>query len=68
MLNSTRPRPSLRASGTLPSEAIQWGMPGTLPFLDCFVASLLAMTGGLLNTTRQKACSAVWLSPLVAAC
>ncbi|MDR1469272.1 MAG: hypothetical protein LBT00_08255 [Spirochaetaceae bacterium] len=24
LLNSTRPRPSLRASGTLPGEAIRW--------------------------------------------
>ncbi|MDR1469733.1 MAG: hypothetical protein LBT00_10615 [Spirochaetaceae bacterium] len=41
---------SLRASGTLPSEAIQWAFT-----LGCFVAPLLAMTWGRsLNSTRPR--------------
>ncbi|MDR1469541.1 MAG: hypothetical protein LBT00_09635 [Spirochaetaceae bacterium] len=64
LLNSTRPRPSLRASGTLPSEAIQWGDRLVRIASPC---SLRNDVGHSLSGTRPKgACSAVLLSPLVA--
>ncbi|MDR1469064.1 MAG: hypothetical protein LBT00_07195 [Spirochaetaceae bacterium] len=51
MLNRTRPRPSLRASGTLPSEAIQW--EGRLVWIASPCG--FAMTWGrLLNSFRPK--------------
>ncbi|MDR1470815.1 MAG: hypothetical protein LBT00_16175 [Spirochaetaceae bacterium] len=57
-LNSTRPCPSLRASGTLPSEAIQWG--GRLVWIASPYG--FAMTWGRsLNGTRPEACCLVLL-------
>ncbi|MDR1469788.1 MAG: hypothetical protein LBT00_10900 [Spirochaetaceae bacterium] len=57
---SNNPRPSLRVSGTLSSEAIQWG--GSLVWIASPCG--FAMTWGRsLNSTRPKeACSAVLLS------
>ncbi|MDR1470399.1 MAG: hypothetical protein LBT00_14040 [Spirochaetaceae bacterium] len=63
LLNSTCPRPSLRASGTLPSEAIQWG--GRLVWIASPCG--FAMTDNFLNSTRFKVCCLVWLPPLLAA-
>ncbi|MDR1469006.1 MAG: hypothetical protein LBT00_06905 [Spirochaetaceae bacterium] len=58
-LNGTRPSPSLRASGTLPSEAIQWG---GRRFVWIASPCGFAMTGGrYLNRTRQEACCLVLL-------
>ncbi|MDR1469841.1 MAG: hypothetical protein LBT00_11165 [Spirochaetaceae bacterium] len=54
LLNSTRPRPSLRASGTLPSEAIQWGSRGRCLLWIASPCGFAMTWGRSLNGTHPK--------------